>query len=98
MANSPHTPQDTVTSVHNIPRGVDPASVLDRASVEALIDHRIAEQVHRIVEARDEAKKEVYKRRFVLSGLGAVAGLGAGIGGTLLVQKIRRGRGGNSMK
>ena len=93
MAN----PNDTVTSVHNIPRGADPSSILDRASIEALIDHRISEHMHRIVEARDQAQREVYKRRFVLSGVGAVVGLGAGIGSTLLVQRIRR-RGSSDMK
>lgn len=86
--------QDTVTSV-NIPRNpADMPQMYNRNDIETIVDQRIGEHLHQISRARNEAKKEIFKQRAVISGVGAVIGLGAGIGGTLLIQKLRRRSGG----
>lgn len=84
---------DTVLHPPSIPRGADPSHTMSRAEVEALVDQRLrsfADDQRRI---GDEQRAANVRQRMMTYGVSGVAGLAAGVGLTLLVQRVRRGRG-----
>lgn len=85
---------DTVTHPPNIPRGLDPHTVVNKADVEVMIETRLrAYDDDRRRMAAEQHLSDV-RQRMLTYGVSGVAGLVTGIGATLLVQRIRRGRGG----
>lgn len=94
-------PADTVTHPPSIPRGLDPSHVphvMTRAEVEAIVDSRL--QAYDSDQRRVAAERHVadVRQRMTTYGVSGVAGLAAGIGITLLVQRMRKGRNSGSMK
>lgn len=87
-------PADTVTHPPTIPRGLDPLThVMTRAEVESIVDSRL--QAYDSDQRRAAAEQRVadVRQRVMTYGISGVAGLAAGVGVTLLVQRVRRGRG-----
>jgi hypothetical protein len=79
-------------------RGLDPSQVVTRIEVEAIVDTRIRMYEDERRRIDDAARVSTAKQRLMTYGLGGIAGLMTGITGTIIVQRMRRGRGGGGMK
>ena len=87
---------DTVTHPPpSIPRGTDPATF--KTDVETIVDARIRMYDEERRRRDAEARQADIKQRAMTYGVGGAIGLLVGVGGTLVAQRLRRGRGG-SMK
>jgi hypothetical protein len=92
--------EGTVTQAppHSVSHAL-PHQPLTRVQVEELIDSRLqlfAAEFERRTQAAE--KRVEVKQKMKTYGVSGVVGLVAGIGGTLLVQRIRRGKGGAGVR
>lgn len=85
-------PTDTITHPPAIPRGMDPQHAMTQADVEALVDSRI--RAYHDQQVQQDASRAIVnvRQRMMTYGVSGMAGLGMGVGVTLLIQRIRRGR------
>ena len=86
--------EGTVTTAPHIPPRPSPDQYTNHGQVEAIVDTKLRQFAAEIEQRISGAERRANLRQRALTyGVGGVAGLAVGIGGTLIVQRLRRGRG-----